>query len=57
MSLRFDGVVCRSLRRAHLAPAVELYMVWKKEDDNPARRSALDTCPQLCQSAALTHPR
>jgi DNA-binding transcriptional LysR family regulator len=57
MSLRFDGVVCRPLRRAHSAPAVELYMAWKKEDDNPARRSVLDTCLQHCQSAALTRTR
>lgn len=43
-SLRFDGVAFRSLRKARAARPVELFIAWKRDNDNPARQNVLDTC-------------
>jgi DNA-binding transcriptional LysR family regulator len=50
MSLRFEGVVFRRLSRARSVQPVDLYIAWKREDDNPARQSVLDTCLEYSKS-------
>jgi DNA-binding transcriptional LysR family regulator len=50
-SLRFEGVVYRPLHKARSAPAVELYMAWKRDNDNAARQSVLSTCLEYCKLA------
>jgi DNA-binding transcriptional LysR family regulator len=49
--LRFDGVVFRQVRKSRAARLVELYLTWKRENDNPARKSVLDTCLEFCRAS------
>jgi DNA-binding transcriptional LysR family regulator len=49
--LRFDGVVFRQVRKSRAAHLVELYLTWKRESDNPARKSVLDTCLEFCRAS------
>lgn len=32
------------LRKARAARPVELFIAWKRDNDNPARQNVLDTC-------------
>lgn len=49
-SLRFDGVVFRPVKRSRAARPVELFIAWKRDNDNPARQSVLDTCLEFCRT-------
>ena len=50
-NLRFDGVVFRHIRKSQAARLVELYLTWKRESDNPARKNVLDTCLDFCRAS------
>jgi hypothetical protein len=43
-SLRFGGVVFRQVRKTGGARPAELFMAWKRDNDNPALKSMLDKC-------------
>lgn len=43
-SLRFDGLVFRPVRKAHRVPPVELFMAWRRQNDNPALKGLLEKC-------------
>lgn len=49
-SLRYDGLVFRPLRANRSARRVELYIAWRRDSDNPARKSVLDACLDYCRS-------
>jgi DNA-binding transcriptional LysR family regulator len=42
--LHFEGVVFRPLRKVPATKPVELYIAWRRENDNPARQSILEAC-------------
>jgi len=41
-NLRFEGVTFRAVRMRPARP-VELYLAWRRDNDNPALQSFLDT--------------
>jgi DNA-binding transcriptional LysR family regulator len=43
-NLRFDGLVFRQVRKTRDARPAELFMAWKRDNDNPALKSMLDKC-------------
>jgi DNA-binding transcriptional LysR family regulator len=57
ISLRFEGVVFRPVRKSRSARPVELYMAWKRDNDNPAHQSVLDTCLEYCRASASSRFR
>jgi DNA-binding transcriptional LysR family regulator len=51
-SLRFEGVTCRPVKNLRPARPVELYMAWKRDNDNPALARLLDACRDYCRPPA-----
>jgi DNA-binding transcriptional LysR family regulator len=49
-SLRFEGVVFRPLHASRSARPAELYIAWKRDSDNTARRGVLNTCLDYCKA-------
>lgn len=43
-SLRFEGLVFRQIRRTRGVRPAELFMAWRRDNDNPALKSMLDKC-------------
>jgi DNA-binding transcriptional LysR family regulator len=43
-SLRFEGLVFRQVRKARGVRPAELFMAWRRDNDNPALKSMLDKC-------------
>ncbi len=50
VSLHFDGVVFRTVRKIRSARPVELYIAWKRNNDNPARERVVEACIEYCRS-------
>jgi|JRYD01.1.fsa_nt_gb DNA-binding transcriptional LysR family regulator len=50
-NLRFKGVVYRPIRKTAASKQVELHIAWKRDNDNPARQTVLDTCLKYCRIA------
>lgn len=48
-SLHFEGVVTRTLQKIRPARPVELFMAWKRENDNPALAMLLEKCRDYCR--------
>ena len=48
-SLRFEGVAFRTVQKIRPARPVELYMAWKKDNDNPALATMLERCREYCK--------
>jgi DNA-binding transcriptional LysR family regulator len=49
MSLRFEGVVFRALDKLRPARPVELFMAWKRDNDNPVLGKFMDRCRDYCR--------
>jgi DNA-binding transcriptional LysR family regulator len=54
-NLRFAGVVFRPLRKVRSSAVVELHLAWRRESDNPARKTVLAACLEYC-GVAETRP-
>lgn len=50
VSLHFEGVVFRAVRKIRSASPVELYIAWKRDNDNPARERVVEACLEYCRS-------
>jgi DNA-binding transcriptional LysR family regulator len=50
-SLRFKGVVFRPVTKVRASRLVELYIAWKRENDNPVRQRVLNACLDYCYAA------
>lgn len=50
-NLRFKGVVYRPVRKTAAGKPVELHIAWKRDNENPARKSVLDACLEYCRVA------
>jgi len=51
MNLRFQGVVFRALDKLRPARPVELFMAWKRDNDNPVLARFLQRCRDYCDPA------
>ena len=51
-SLRFEGLVFRQVRKTHGVRPAELFMAWRRDNDNPALKSVLDKCLDYYHPAA-----
>jgi DNA-binding transcriptional LysR family regulator len=49
MSLRFEGVVFRALEKLRPARPVELFMAWKRDNENPVLEKFMDKCRDYCR--------
>jgi DNA-binding transcriptional LysR family regulator len=52
MSLRFEGVVFRPLHKQRPARPVELFMAWKRDNDNPVLGQLLEKTRDYCRPVA-----
>lgn len=52
-SLRFEGVVFRRMRKTRPERPVELFVAWKRDNDNPALQSVLDRCMGYASPRAI----
>ncbi|MBW8078761.1 MAG: LysR family transcriptional regulator [Gallionella sp.] len=43
-NLHFEGVVYRTVNNLRMSESVELYLAWRRQNDNPARQRVLDAC-------------
>jgi DNA-binding transcriptional LysR family regulator len=50
-SLRFEGIVFRQVRKTAGARPAELFMAWRRDNDNPALKNVLDKCLDYYQPA------
>ncbi len=57
VSLHFEGVVFRAVRKIRYARPVELCLAWKRDNDNPARTRVLDACLEYCRERSRTFSR
>jgi DNA-binding transcriptional LysR family regulator len=53
-TLRFEGVTFRPLQKLRPAKPVELYMAWKRDNDNPVLAKFLESSRDYCRPLALT---
>jgi DNA-binding transcriptional LysR family regulator len=51
-SLRFEGVVLRRVQKIQPAHSVELFMAWKRDNNNPALATLLDKCRECWRPVA-----
>ncbi|MDE2349158.1 MAG: LysR family transcriptional regulator [Gammaproteobacteria bacterium] len=51
-SLRFEGVIFRQVRKSRAARLVELFMAWKRGNDNPALHRLMERCLDYYRPAA-----
>ena len=55
-SLHFEGVVYRTVRNMRASESVELYVAWRRLNDNPARQRVLDACLEYSRHASGARP-
>lgn len=56
-TLRFEGVVFRALQKLRPARPVELFMAWKRDNDNPVLIKFLESCRDYCRPLASAEMR
>ena len=54
MTLRFEGVTFRPLQKLRPAKPVELYMAWKRDNDNPVLERFLESSRDYCRPLAAS---